>query len=124
MHLVHSILLGSTSHYLIQKSSVPVMVARRRLKRHIRKSHTAAQAVAIRSEKKVSLADARIEKVSSGTGKGPTGVDAEEIMREHERAERQWPQTPVEGDEPQSDSDDEDQVQQSPVEGERLGSPA
>ncbi|KAF8492700.1 hypothetical protein JB92DRAFT_2635830, partial [Gautieria morchelliformis] len=30
---IKGILLGSTSHYLIQKSSVPVMVARRRLKR-------------------------------------------------------------------------------------------
>ncbi|THH10462.1 hypothetical protein EW145_g1313 [Phellinidium pouzarii] len=32
------ILLGSTSHYLVQKCSVPVMVARRRLKRPARRS--------------------------------------------------------------------------------------
>lgn len=36
--LLYSILLGSTSHYLIQKSSVPVMVARRRLRRPARRT--------------------------------------------------------------------------------------
>lgn len=35
---LNGILLGSTSHYLIQKCSVPVMVARRRLKRPPKKS--------------------------------------------------------------------------------------
>ncbi|KAE9403959.1 hypothetical protein BT96DRAFT_444345 [Gymnopus androsaceus JB14] len=54
------ILLGSTSHYLIQKCSVPVMVARRRLKRPPRKSaHLATHRV------HVSLAEAGIDRVAA-----------------------------------------------------------
>jgi len=40
---LHGILLGSTSHYLVQKCSVPVMVARRRLKKPPRRSAHLAQ---------------------------------------------------------------------------------
>ncbi|KAF9077575.1 hypothetical protein BDP27DRAFT_477051 [Rhodocollybia butyracea] len=54
------ILLGSTSHYLIQKCSVPVMVARRRLRRPPRKSaHLATHRV------HVSLAEAGIDRVAA-----------------------------------------------------------
>ena len=57
---VHSILLGSTSHYLIQKASVPVMVARRRLKRPPRKNAHLAKHRA-----RVSLAEAAgVERVT------------------------------------------------------------
>ncbi|KAG8994577.1 hypothetical protein FRB90_000392 [Tulasnella sp. 427] len=121
------ILLGSTSHYLIQKSSVPVMVARRRLKRPTRKSHTAAQAIAIRSEKKVSLAEARIEKMSSGQGKGATGVDVEDIQREHEQAEKEWPRIPGEDEEvvvEEEDEDEDEQQQQQGGEGAETRSPS
>jgi hypothetical protein len=55
-----SILLGSTSHYLLQKCSVPVMVARRRLKRPARKSAHLAKHRA-----RVSLAEAAgVERVT------------------------------------------------------------
>ncbi|KZT23422.1 adenine nucleotide alpha hydrolases-like protein [Neolentinus lepideus HHB14362 ss-1] len=53
------ILLGSTSHYLIQKCSVPVMVARRRLKRPPRKNAHLAPHRA-----RVSLAQAGIDRVA------------------------------------------------------------
>ncbi|KAG5648277.1 hypothetical protein DXG03_004847 [Asterophora parasitica] len=53
------ILLGSTSHYLIQKCSVPVMVARRRLKRPPRRS---AHLSTHRTH--VSLAEAGIDRVA------------------------------------------------------------
>jgi len=54
------ILLGSTSHYLIQKCSVPVMVARRRLKRPPRRS-----AHLTKHRARVSLAEAAgIERVT------------------------------------------------------------
>ncbi|THV05255.1 hypothetical protein K435DRAFT_745518 [Dendrothele bispora CBS 962.96] len=54
------ILLGSTSHYLIQKCSVPVMVARRRLKRPPRKqAHLTARTT------HVSLAEAGIDRVAA-----------------------------------------------------------
>lgn len=54
------ILLGSTSHYLIQKCSVPVMVARRRLKRPPRRSAHLAKHRA-----RVSLAEAAgVERVT------------------------------------------------------------
>lgn len=71
-----SILLGSTSHYLIQKSSVPVMVARRRLKRAVRHStmppHT----------KRVSLAEANIEKVGAGSAEKNVQQIRDEIAQE------------------------------------------
>ena len=56
----YSILLGSTSHYLIQKCSVPVMVARRRLKRPPkRNAHLATHRT------HVSLAEAGIDRVAA-----------------------------------------------------------
>jgi len=55
---LNGILLGSTSHYLIQKCSVPVMVARRRLKRPPKKSaHLSTRRI------HVSLAEAGIDRV-------------------------------------------------------------
>ncbi|PPQ89640.1 hypothetical protein CVT25_013827 [Psilocybe cyanescens] len=57
---LNGILLGSTSHYLIQKCSVPVMVARRRLKRPPRKSaHLSTKRTHI------SLAEAGIDRVAA-----------------------------------------------------------
>ncbi|WWC62835.1 uncharacterized protein I303_105433 [Kwoniella dejecticola CBS 10117] len=58
---LQGILLGSTSHYLVQKSSVPVMVARRRLQRPMRKTNPAN----LRHSPRVSLASASIEKTAS-----------------------------------------------------------
>jgi len=57
---LNGILLGSTSHYLIQKCSVPVMVARRRLKRPPRKS---AHLSTHRAH--VSLSEAGIDRVAA-----------------------------------------------------------
>ncbi|KAF9527550.1 hypothetical protein CPB83DRAFT_768413 [Crepidotus variabilis] len=57
---LNGILLGSTSHYLIQKCSVPVMVARRRLKRPPKKNaHLATH------RQHVSLAEAGIDRVAA-----------------------------------------------------------
>lgn len=67
------ILLGSTSHYLIQKSSVPVMVARRRLKRPVRHNQLPPQRT-----KHVSLAEANIEKA----GKGSAEKDVMQVRNE------------------------------------------
>lgn len=50
------ILLGSTSHYLIQRSSVPVMVARRRLKK------AARHAAHLEHRARVPLSQAKVEK--------------------------------------------------------------
>jgi len=58
---IKGILLGSTSHYLVQKSSVPVMVARRRLQRPLRRTNPAN----LRHGPRVSLASASIEKTAS-----------------------------------------------------------
>ncbi|KAI9634783.1 uncharacterized protein MKK02DRAFT_34309 [Dioszegia hungarica] len=55
------ILLGSTSHYLVQKSSVPIMVARRRLQRPLRRTNPAD----LRHAARTSLAAASIEKTAS-----------------------------------------------------------
>jgi nucleotide-binding universal stress UspA family protein len=57
----NSILLGSTSHYLVQKSSVPVMVARRRMYRPLRSTDPEQ----LRHSPRVSLASANIEKAAS-----------------------------------------------------------
>jgi hypothetical protein len=50
------------SHYLVQKSSVPVMVARRRLRRHLKRTDPSQ----LRHAARVSLAEAGIEKTASG----------------------------------------------------------
>ena len=74
-----SILLGSTSHYLIQKCSVPVMVARRRLKRPPRR---AAHLKAHRA--RVSLAQAAVDRVASKVDQDVAKMRSE-IARDDER---------------------------------------
>ncbi|KAF9233317.1 hypothetical protein BU15DRAFT_80250 [Melanogaster broomeanus] len=73
------ILLGSTSHYLIQRCSVPVMVARRRLKRPAKRSaHLAKHRV------HVSLAEAGIDRVAAKVDQD-VAVMRDEMQREDER---------------------------------------
>lgn len=74
------ILLGSTSHYLIQKSSVPVMVARRRLKRPARRT---AHLDPNNGPRRVSLAEAAIDKA----GPGRVDKDVENMRSEMEKEE-------------------------------------
>ncbi|KAG9057503.1 hypothetical protein FS842_006284 [Serendipita sp. 407] len=71
------ILLGSTSHYLIQKSSVPVMVARRRLKRPTRHSQAPP-----RRTNPVPLAKANIEKAGTGSAEKNVQQIRDEIAQE------------------------------------------
>ncbi|CAE6393323.1 unnamed protein product [Rhizoctonia solani] len=79
LNALKGILLGSTSHYLIQKSSVPVMVARRRLKR------PAKRAAHLEPHKRVSIAEAAIDK--AGPGKAERDADATRDQIESEEAE-------------------------------------
>ncbi|KAG8703241.1 hypothetical protein FRC11_010882 [Ceratobasidium sp. 423] len=78
LNALKGILLGSTSHYLIQKSSVPVMVARRRLKR------PAKRAAHLEPHKRVTLAEAAIDK--AGPGKAERDADATRDQIESEEA--------------------------------------
>ncbi|KAL1711102.1 hypothetical protein EV121DRAFT_191591 [Schizophyllum commune] len=80
---IKGILLGSTSHYLIQKCSVPVMVARRRLKRPPRR-----QAHLAKHRAHVSLAEAAIDRVASRVDDDVQTM-REEIDRETVEAERE-----------------------------------
>ncbi|KAI0074010.1 adenine nucleotide alpha hydrolases-like protein, partial [Panus rudis PR-1116 ss-1] len=73
------ILLGSTSHYLIQKCSVPVMVARRRLKRPPRRNAHLAPHRA-----RVSLAQAGIDRVAPKVDQD-VAVMRDQIERDDER---------------------------------------
>ncbi|KAI0030423.1 hypothetical protein K488DRAFT_54240 [Vararia minispora EC-137] len=74
------IILGSTSHYLIQKCSVPVMVARRRLKRPPRKAAHLAKHRA-----RVSLAEAAgVERVTQRVDEEVAHM-RDEIEREEDR---------------------------------------
>lgn len=77
------ILLGSTSHYLVQKSSVPVMVARRRLKKPLRKTDPAL----LRHAPRVSLASASIEKSASKKQEDDI-LDAGELERAGEQEDK------------------------------------
>ena len=98
------ILLGSTSHYLIQKCSVPVMVARRRLKRPPRR---AAHLKAHRA--RVSLAQAAVDRVASKVDQDVAKMRSE-IARDDERRSGEHTDveddvdTEVEGDAPPSSS--------------------
>ncbi|KDQ20874.1 hypothetical protein BOTBODRAFT_50921 [Botryobasidium botryosum FD-172 SS1] len=80
MGKLKGILLGSTSHYLIQKSSVPVMVARRRLKRPARRT---AHLDPNNGPRRVSLAEAAIDKA----GPGRVDKDVENMRSEMEKEE-------------------------------------
>ncbi|KAJ7069837.1 hypothetical protein C8F01DRAFT_1114226 [Mycena amicta] len=73
------ILLGSTSHYLIEKCSVPVMVARRRLKRPPRRSAHLAT-----GRTHVSLAEAGIDRVARKVD-ADVQVMRDELQREDDR---------------------------------------
>lgn len=91
------------------------MVARRRLKRpkSAKKSHTAAEAVSLmRSKQRVALADAQIEKTSSGKGSGGMGVGKEVLQDEDERAEREWPTAP--GEDPGAEASGSEEEEESP----------
>ncbi|KAF8895405.1 hypothetical protein BD779DRAFT_725427 [Infundibulicybe gibba] len=79
MGQLKGILLGSTSHYLIQKCSVPVMVARRRLKRPPRRSaHLSTHRV------HVSLAEAGIDRVAPKVDQD-VKVMRDEIQKDDDR---------------------------------------
>lgn len=58
-----SVLLGSFSNYLLSKSSVPVMVARRRLKRHSSKGRLSSANVRLSNNliTPKSLAQAKVD---------------------------------------------------------------
>jgi len=73
------ILLGSTSHYLIEKCSVPVMVARRRLKRPPRRS-----AHLTKNHAHVSLAEAGIDRVAPKVDQD-VAVMRDAIQRDEDR---------------------------------------
>jgi len=71
--------LGSTSHYLIEKCSVPVMVARRRLKRPPRRS-----AHLTKNRAHVSLAEAGIDRMAPKVDQD-VAVMRDEIQRDEDR---------------------------------------
>ncbi|KAK0222032.1 hypothetical protein IW262DRAFT_1377725 [Armillaria fumosa] len=106
------ILLGSTSNYLIQKCSVPVMVARRRLKRPPRRSAHLAKHRA-----HVSLAEAGIDRVAAKVDQD-VKVMRDEIKRDDDRrdaaggtgrfAAGHEPVHDVEEEEADGEDDDED----------------
>lgn len=79
------ILLGSTSHYLIQKCSVPVMVARRRLRKPPKRAAHLSQKRA-----RVSLAEAGIDRVASRVDQDVAHM-REEVDHDDER--RHVPET-------------------------------
>lgn len=110
------ILLGSISHYLIQKCAVPVMVARRRLKRPPRHSAHLAK-----HRQHVSLAEAGIDRVA-------TKVDEDvRVMREQqEREDREQRESreedrarggPATNGETLHEEDSEDELEREGVDG-------
>lgn len=76
---IKGILLGSTSHYLIQRCSVPVMVARRRLKRPPKRSAHLAK-----NRMHVSLAEAGIDRVVPKVDQD-VAVMRDEMQRDDDR---------------------------------------
>ncbi|KXN88218.1 hypothetical protein AN958_07677 [Leucoagaricus sp. SymC.cos] len=105
---LNGILLGSTSHYLIQKCSVPVMVARRRLKRppkrsahlsthrqHVKLSEAGIDRVAAKVDQDVKVMRDEIQKEDSRRDGGPgsrddkirRGLVGEELLEQDEEEE-------------------------------------
>ncbi|KAF8809569.1 hypothetical protein BYT27DRAFT_7163043 [Phlegmacium glaucopus] len=109
---LNGILLGSTSHYLIEKCCVPVMVARRRLKRPPKKSaHLSTRRA------HVSLAEAGIDRVVARVDQD-VQVMREEIQKDDDqrRVDRHGSRDdgrfdqrdPVEEEDPEDENDDDD----------------
>ncbi|KAF9454737.1 hypothetical protein P691DRAFT_655116 [Macrolepiota fuliginosa MF-IS2] len=112
---LNGILLGSTSHYLIQKCSVPVMVARRRLKRpakrsahlsthrqHVKLSEAGIDRVAAKVDQDVKVMRDEIQKEDRERGMANVGAEThhEEDELEHDEDEGE------EGDvEPENDTE-------------------
>jgi nucleotide-binding universal stress UspA family protein len=92
------ILLGSTSHYLIQKCSVPVMVARRRLRKPPKRAAHLSQKRA-----RVSLAEAGIDRVASRVDQDVAHM-REEVDHDDER--RHVPETLDEEDDEEGDGEE------------------
>lgn len=74
---LRGILLGSTSHYLVQKSSAPVMVARKRLKLPALPRGRADVVQSVRA-RHMRLDQAAVEKKSNAAEEAPAGDDEEE----------------------------------------------
>jgi len=105
---LHGILLGSTSHYLVQKCSVPVMVARRRLKRPPRKSAHLAQHRA-----RVSLAEAAgIDRMASKVDQDVAALRDQMAQDEKDRDAHEPP--------PHDPDEDLDDVDDEPVAGQKV----
>ncbi|TCD70149.1 hypothetical protein EIP91_004619 [Steccherinum ochraceum] len=107
------ILLGSTSHYLIQKCSVPVMVARRRLKRPPRRAaHLATHRA------RVSLAQAGIDRVAAKVDQD-VAVMREQIAHEEDKDEHMT--TSRDEDQDVDDDDVDTEVEGEPGPSSQLG---
>ncbi|KAJ7134564.1 hypothetical protein C8R44DRAFT_610854 [Mycena epipterygia] len=104
------ILLGSTSHYLIEKCSVPVMVARRRLKRPPRRSaHLATHRT------HVSLAEAGIDRVAPKVDED-VQVMRDELQRDDDRRDAESHKMDEDG-EGEAYEDGEEDVAEDPAAG-------
>ncbi|KAF9651596.1 adenine nucleotide alpha hydrolases-like protein, partial [Thelephora ganbajun] len=96
---LQGILLGSTSHYLVQKCSVPVMVARRRLKRPPRKSAHLTQHRA-----RVSLAEAAGKDTMARKVDQDVAALRDQMARDEEEAD---PHAPPQSNPEEFDDDDD-----------------
>lgn len=115
-----SILLGSTSHYLIQKCSVPVMVARRRLKRPPRRAaHLATHRA------RVSLAQAGIDRVAAKVDQDVATM-RDQIAHDEDEDDEDRRQRRIEEEREREQQEREQQEQEeeedTEVEGEGVGS--
>ncbi|KAJ3573205.1 hypothetical protein NP233_g2581 [Leucocoprinus birnbaumii] len=121
---LNNILLGSTSHYLIQKCSVPVMVARRRLKRppkrsahlssrrqHVKLSEAGIDRVAAKVDQDVKVMRDEMQKEDSRRDGGPGSRD-DKLIGVHRSLE-------TVGDEEEGDEEGEDEEEEG--EGEHEG---
>jgi hypothetical protein len=107
---LRGILLGSTSHYLVQRSAAPVMVARRRLRRPPRGN---AHLDPRRAQPRVKLAEAGIDRVASRVDQDVAHM-REEVAEDEERRDNRAPPPSA------PDEDDEDEDADVEVEGRKV----
>lgn len=107
---LQGILLGSTSHYLVQKCSVPVMVARRRLKRPPRKSAHLTQHRA-----RVSLAEAAGKDIMARKVDQDVAALRDQMARDEKEAD---PRAPPQSNPEEFDDEDDPVVGPRKVVGE------
>ncbi|KAN0064256.1 hypothetical protein ACQY0O_003423 [Thecaphora frezii] len=134
---LRGILLGSTSHYLVQKSSAPVMVARKRLKlpalprgksdvvqsvrmRHMRLDQAAVEKKSNVGEESPIKEKPVVPNADKGEGEGTDGADAQEEDEDEDEEDEDENEEDEDENENEDEDEEDEEEQEAAMEGARV----